>query len=105
LLGCGVVLIFKNFNFSFFGLLDHLFWAWSFRIGARGHIAQLGFSCVWLVLEESVFFFPSPFVLRLQPFLSAGMFFSPEFEELPCIWQLNSMLPISFFLKSWRACV
>jgi len=67
LLGCGVT-FFVVFNSSLFGLLDHFYWALFFRIWAREYIAQLGFLCVWLGLEESFFF------LQLQCFACCPSF-------------------------------
>jgi xanthosine utilization system XapX-like protein len=55
LLGSGVICL-VVLNSSLFGLLDHFVWASFFRIWAREHIAQLGFLCVWLGLEERFFF-------------------------------------------------
>jgi hypothetical protein len=71
-LGCGVT-YFVVFDYYLFGLLDHFFWTLFFGIWAREHIAQMGFLCVWLGLEESFFFLQLQCIAIQGPFLIQGV--------------------------------
>jgi len=91
LLGCGVT-YFVVFNYYLFGLLDHFFWAF-FWIWASEHIAQMGFLCVWMGLEESFFFFATSVHCHSRT-VSHSRSSSPT--------ALNQFLLVSHLRKTWK---
>ena len=81
---------FLLFLIPLFGFLDHFVWASFFRIWVGEHIAQMGFLCVWLGLEES-FFLPQLLCFSCSHCLQLAWFF-------PRIWGVAVRLSDQFYV-------